>query len=550
VTPPVITAPSTGSLNENGSLVFSSTNGNAISFVDVNAGAKTESVSLLVSHGTLTLGSTTGITYKAGKNNSASLTITGTVTNLNAALAGLTYKPTAAYWGSDSLAISVSDSGNSQSASTSVALTITALAPPTISASSSASTAENVSLVFSTTNGNAISVADANDVTGDVLSLSVTQGTLTLGSTPGLTFKSGANGTSSLSIAGSLANLNKAISGLTYKPSTQYAGSDTLQISMSNSGDGQSASASVALSVTPAVAPALSAPASASLLENGSQVFSAANGNAISFTDANAGSSKTETLTLSVSHGTLKFGTTSGLTFTSGANNSASMTVTGTVTALNTGLNGLTYKPTTGYSGSDSLAILVSNPSDGLSSSATVALTISVLHPTITAPASASVAENGSLIFSTTNSDLISMTDVNAGSAIEKISLTATNGKVKLGSTTGITFSSGTNNSSSMTISGTLANLNNALKNLTFTPTTGYTGAASISLSYTDAGNGLSANATISITVGSGGAAAVGGPTSGPQVAETTTSPSTLNDPTDAQTQWAGFNAAMETLNA
>ena len=108
--PPVLTAPSTSSPNENGTLVFSSGNGNPISFTDVNAGtAKTESLSLSVSHGTLTLGSTTGLTYLSGKNKSAALTVTGTLTSLNAALAGLIYTPTATYVGSDALAITVGD---------------------------------------------------------------------------------------------------------------------------------------------------------------------------------------------------------------------------------------------------------------------------------------------------------------------------------------------------------------------------------------------------------------------------------------------------------
>jgi subtilase family serine protease len=548
---PTITAPATGSLNENSSLVFSSANSNAISFTDANAGtSKTESLSLSVGHGILTLGSTTGLTYTSGKNNTASITVTGTVANLNAALAGLTYKPTAAYWGSDSLAISVLDPGDKQSSSTSVALTINALSPPTITAPTSATLGENLSVSFSTTNSNAITVADANDVTGDVLTLSVTNGTLTLGATPGLTFKSGTNGTASFSIAATLANLNKAINGLTYKPTSSYSGSDTLSILMSNAGDGQSASTSVALTVTPAVAPVLTAPATASLNENASQVFSAANSNSISFTDVNAGTSKTESVTLSVAHGTLKLGTTYGLVFTAGTNSSASMTVTGTVTNLNAALNGLTYKPTTGYSGSDSLSVSVADPGDGLSASTSVALTVNTLPPAFTAPATATVAVNGSLVFSKTNSNLISVADVNAGSAVEQLTLTATNGKLKLGSTTGITFSSGANNTATMTINGTLTNLNNALKNLTFTPTSGYSGSASISLSYADAGNGLTTSTSIAITVGSG-AASQGGSTTSPQtaVAISSSNPGSSSDES-TDPQWAGFAAALATLNS
>jgi subtilase family serine protease len=560
IAPPAISAPASASLTENSSLVFSSANSDAISFTDINASptSKTESLTLSVAHGTLTLGSTSGLTFTAGKNNSASLTATGTVANLNKALAGLTYKPTAAYFGSDSLAISVADPGDGQSASTNVALSVNALSPPTITAPATGSLGENLSLTFSAANSNAISVADANAGTkADTLTLSVTNGTLTLGATPGLTFKSGKNGTASFTISATLANLNTALNGLTYKPTTGYSGADSLSISISDPGDGQSASTAVALTVNAATAPVISAPGTASLNENSTQVFSAANSNAISFTDANAGTAKTESLTLSVSHGTLKLGTTFGLTVVSGANNSATMTVTGTVTNLNAALNGLTYKPTTGYSGGDSLSVSVSDPGDTLSASLNVALTVNVLSPTIKAPATASVAENASLVFSTTNNTLITATDVNAGSGIEQVTLTATNGTLKLGSTTGITFISGANKTASMTISGTLTNLNNALKNLTFTPTVGYTGSASVGVTYSDAGNGLSASANVAITVGNTATTAGSTPvqlkTSGPVTSPSNSVSTASTDDSstdDSQNHWKGFSAALATLNS
>jgi subtilase family serine protease len=563
VAPPAITAPLTASATENGSLAFSSANSNAISFTDVNAGtSKTESLTLSVAHGTLTLGSTTGLTFKTGKNSTASFTVTGTVASLNTALSGLTYKPTALYTGADSLAISVADPGNGQSSSTSVALTVSALSPPSITAPAAGSLGENLSLTFSTANSNAISVADVNAGTkADTLTLSVTNGTLTLGATPGLTFKAGKNGTATFTISATLANLNTALNGLTYKPTSGYSGPDSIAISILDPADGQSASGSVTLTVNAATAPVITAPATASLSENSSQVFSTANSNAISFTDANAGTSKTESLKLSVTHGTLKLSTTSGLTVTAGANNSASMTVTGTVSSLDAALNGLTYKPTTGYSGSDSLAISVADPGDSLSASTSVALTVTTTPPAFTAPATATVAENGSLVFSKTNSNAVSIADINAGTAVEQLTLTATNGTLKLGSTTGITFISGANKSATMTISGTLTSLNNALKNLTFTPTTGYTGAASIALSYTDVGNGLTASANIAVTVGSGaGPTSLGGP-SNPQTVLVTSPPpasgihststtSSGEGSTDPEIHWAGFAAALQSLNS
>jgi len=71
-------------------------------------------------------------------------------------------------------------------------------------------------------------------------------------------------------------------------------------------------------------------------------------------------------------------GSVAGLTFTSGANGSSSITVTGTLANLNAALNGLVYAPATSYTGSDTLTVTVNNASDGLSGSASVAITVAM----------------------------------------------------------------------------------------------------------------------------------------------------------------------------
>ena len=64
-------------------------------------------------------------------------------------------------------------------------------------------------------------------------------------------------------------------------------------------------------------------------------------------------------LTLKVNNGTLALGSTDGLCFTTGANGTGSMTVTGTIERLNTAVNGLTYKPKAAYNGTDTLSMLL-----------------------------------------------------------------------------------------------------------------------------------------------------------------------------------------------
>src|SRR5205814_9665852 len=67
-----------------------------------------------VLHGTLTLGATGGLTFvDATANGTASIHVTGTLTNLNAALAsGLTYRGLLNYNGPDTLTMVTNDQGN------------------------------------------------------------------------------------------------------------------------------------------------------------------------------------------------------------------------------------------------------------------------------------------------------------------------------------------------------------------------------------------------------------------------------------------------------
>ncbi len=208
-----------------------------------------------------------------------------------------------------------------------------------------------------------------------------------------------------------------------------------------------------------------------------------------------------EQLTLSVSHGTLTLITTTGLTVT--GNGTASVTLSGTLASLSNDLPSLTYTPTGGYTGSDKLSLADTDTSDSLTGTASVAITVNPLNspPSITAPATATVGENAALVFSSAGGNPITITDPNAGSNVEQLTLTVTNGTLRLAAATGLTITSGSNNSASMTVTGTLANLNAALNGLQFTPTTGYSGPASLAVTFKDLGSNQSASATAAITV-------------------------------------------------
>jgi hypothetical protein len=70
-------------------------------------------VTLSVSHGTLTLASTTGLTFTTGDGTSdATIVFTGTLTNINNALSTVTYNKTASFVGADTLTFTTNDQGN------------------------------------------------------------------------------------------------------------------------------------------------------------------------------------------------------------------------------------------------------------------------------------------------------------------------------------------------------------------------------------------------------------------------------------------------------
>src|SRR6185436_11451872 len=97
---PVNTVPGAQSTNEDTNLVFSSGNGNLISISDVDAGASSVHVTLTATNGTLTLSGITGLSFTTGDGTAdATLVFTGTVANINAALSGMFFAPTANFNG-------------------------------------------------------------------------------------------------------------------------------------------------------------------------------------------------------------------------------------------------------------------------------------------------------------------------------------------------------------------------------------------------------------------------------------------------------------------
>src|SRR5206468_2223866 len=146
-------------------------------------------------------------------------------------LDGLGFLPTANYNGAATLTLTSNDLGNAGSGAAlsdadTLALTVAAVNDaPVVNLPVPQSTNEEANLVFSAANGNRITLGDPDDADNGTLgdlslrvTLSVVGGTLTLGGSAGLSFAGGANGSASMTVTGTLNNLNAALNGLIYAP--------------------------------------------------------------------------------------------------------------------------------------------------------------------------------------------------------------------------------------------------------------------------------------------------------------------------------------------
>ena len=132
------------------------------------------------------------------------------------------------------------------------------------------------------------------------------------------------------------------------------SGASTVTMSWTQQVDQDWTLAAVPLNAAP-TPPVITSPGTQNTNENTSLVFSSGNGNPIAITDPAGGSDQ---ITLGVSNGTLTLAGTTGLTFTVGdGTDDPTMTFSGTVAAINTALNGLSYTPNSNYVGSDALTM-------------------------------------------------------------------------------------------------------------------------------------------------------------------------------------------------
>ncbi|MBK9418310.1 MAG: PKD domain-containing protein [Flavobacteriales bacterium] len=160
------------------------------------------------------------------------------------------------------------------------------------------------------------------------------------------------------------ANFNGTVaSAITFRAWDRTAGTNgaTADVSVNGGSTPYSAATDVASLVVNAVndAPVLTVPGAQSMQSNGTLVFSTGAGNAVLVADLDAGPGDVQVV-MGVSGGTLTLSTVSGLNFLSGDGTAdAAMEFKGVLAAVSAALNGMSYQPAPGNSGTDVLSINV-----------------------------------------------------------------------------------------------------------------------------------------------------------------------------------------------
>lgn len=328
--------------------------------------------------------------------------------------------------------------------------------------------------------------APAQTLTVDVALDNADKGTLT-----GSGFSETGANTGVYRFTGTTADATTAIQALTFTPTENRVSigsteSTTFTISVS---DGVVASAVTDNNTTIVVTPVNEAPVNT---VPGAQTFFANTAeaiNGVSVTDADGNLTTTQ---LSVVSGILNV-TLSGATISAGANNSNTLTLSGSEADINATLASLTYEGTTG---NDTLTV-VSTDSTGTFDTDTVAITVggSNAAPANTVPGAQTVDQAVSLAIGG-----ISVTDPDDNLATTQLSVG--NGTLTVNLAGGATISSGANNSSTLTLSGSEAQINAALTTLSYQGNPSFSGDDTLTILSTDsAGTPLSDTDTVAITV-------------------------------------------------
>ena len=198
-------------------------------------------VQLSVTHGMVAVTLSGAATISSGASGTATLTVSGTQTDINATLSSLTYQGDSLYTGPDTLTVLSTDSNGATDTDT-VSITVSNDAPTNILPASQ-TVAEDTPLAIS---GLSVSDADGNLAT---VQLSSGNGALTVSLSGATVISAGSNGSNSLTLSGTQAELNATLASLIYQGNPNFTGLDTLTMTSADH-TGTSDTDSLSITVT------------------------------------------------------------------------------------------------------------------------------------------------------------------------------------------------------------------------------------------------------------------------------------------------------------
>ena len=394
---PVNTLPSAQSVNEDTNLPIS-----GLSVHDVDGNLST--VRLTVLHGGVTVNLAGGASISSGANGAASLTLSGSETQINAALATLVYRGAQDWNGADTLSVLSTDS-NGLSDSDNLTITVNPINDAPVAIASSATTAEDTSV-----NG----TASSTDVDiGDTASYSL------VGAVGGAT-----HGTATMNSDGTW----------TYSPVANYNGGDSFTYKVVDAA-GASSAAVISITVTPVNdAPVNTLPAAQSVSEDTNLPIS---GLSVHDVDGNL-----STVRLTVLHGGVTVDLAGGASISSGANGAATLTLSGSETQINAALATLVYRGAQDWNGADTLSVL-STDSNGLTDSDNLSITVVAVNDAPVALADSATTDEDTPVSGTASSTDADLGD-SATYSLVGASGGAAHGTVSINSAGAWTFSPAT----------------------------------------------------------------------------------------------------------
>ncbi|MRR56674.1 MAG: DUF4347 domain-containing protein [Deltaproteobacteria bacterium] len=229
-----------------------------ISFADTDAGGASVAVTLSTDSGTLSASNGGGVTVSGS--GTASLTLAGAISNINAFIVGngVSFTSDANSTSSVTLTVQIDDGGNAgaggqMTASDSTTLIVSAVNDaPTVTVPATLTAIEDVASVIT-----GISFADV-DAGSSSVSASLTVGSGTLSATSGSGVTVSGSGTASVTLAGSVANINAFIAGgnVSFTTDINATASVTLTAGINDggntgSGGAKTGSDTVTINITP-----------------------------------------------------------------------------------------------------------------------------------------------------------------------------------------------------------------------------------------------------------------------------------------------------------